>query len=325
MRGHIRLGELFDNYLREVTPSKAPSTQAHDRRCAVLFSQAFGTGREVRALSRREWDRFIAERRSGRLAPGGQKRKRDTPAPAPRTVRNRVIAYDLQWLLAVLHWATRAGDGRGDVLLDRNPLDGLELPREENPNRPRLDGEAYDKLRGVAPAVSPLFELALILAHETGHRINSIRLLRWSDVDLEARTVRWRAENDKIGYEHTTPLSAQAAAALDAERSRRPAIGDAWIFSRADKLSEPRSRHAFNGWWQRAVELAGLPVVTRRGWHSLRRKFATELKSIPLTDLCALGGWKESQTVLKCYQQPDEATMRTALEQRQMLRIGSGS
>ena len=73
------------------------------------------------------------------------------------------------------------------------------------------------------------------------------------------------------------------------------------------------------------MELAGLPVVTRRGWHSLRRKFATELKSIPLTDLCALGGWKESQTVLKCYQQPDEATMRTALEQRQMLRIGSGS
>lgn len=324
-RGHIRLGALFDNYLREVTPSKAPSTQAHDRRCAALFCQAFGASREARALSRREWDRFIAERRSGRLAPVGQERKSGTPKPKPRAVRNRVIAYDLQWLLAVLHWATRAGDGRGDVLLDRNPLDGLELPREENPQRPRLDASAYQKLQAVASDVSALFALALVLAHETGHRINSIRLLRWSDVDLEARTVRWRAANDKIGYEHTTPLSVDAAAALDAERSRMPAIGDAWIFPRADTLSEPRSRHAFNEWWQRGVELAGLPAVARRGWHSLRRKFATELKSIPLTDLCALGGWKEAQTVLKCYQQPDEDTMRTALEQRQMLRIGNGS
>ena len=48
----------------------------------------------------------------------------------------------------------------------------------------------------------------------------------------------------------------------------------------------------------------------------MRRKFATELKHVPLKDLCLLGGWKEPQTVLKCYQRPDECTMRDAMEQR---------
>ena len=54
--------------------------------------------------------------------------------------------------------------------------------------------------------------------------------------------------------------------------------------------------------------------------HSLRRKFATELKDEPLKDLCQLGGWKDPQTVLKCYQTADEESMREALSRRQTLR-----
>jgi hypothetical protein len=45
---------------------------------------------------------------------------------------------------------------------------------------------------------------------------------------------------------------------------------------------------------------------------SLRRKFATEMKATSLKDLCALGGWKDHDTILKCYQQPDAETMRGA-------------
>jgi hypothetical protein len=56
------------------------------------------------------------------------------------------------------------------------------------------------------------------------------------------------------------------------------------------------------------------------GWHSLRLKFATELKHAPLKDLSYLGGWKEPQTLLKCYQRPDDAAMRDALESRGRLR-----
>jgi hypothetical protein len=45
----------------------------------------------------------------------------------------------------------------------------------------------------------------------------------------------------------------------------------------------------------------------------VRRKFATELKDLPLKDLCYLGGWKDPKTLLTCYQQPDEEGMRRAL------------
>jgi len=60
--------------------------------------------------------------------------------------------------------------------------------------------------------------------------------------------------------------------------------------------------------------------VPGRGWHSLRRKFATEMKATNLKDLCALGGWKDHNTILKCYQQPDPETMRVALANRGTLR-----
>jgi hypothetical protein len=78
-------------------------------------------------------------------------------------------------------------------------------------------------------------------------------------------------------------------------------------------------------WWQRAEELAKIKHEPGLGWHALRRKFATELKGVPLKDLCQLGGWKEPQTVLKCYQKPDEATMREALASRTQLHAAGQS
>ncbi len=94
------------------------------------------------------------------------------------------------------------------------------------------------------------------------------------------------------------------------------AIGDSWILPAPGDPSNPCSRHLLRDWWRRAEERAEVSHVRGRGWHSLRRKFATELKHVLLKDLCSLGGWKEPQTVLKCYQRPDECTMRDAMEQR---------
>ena len=38
---------------------------------------------------------------------------------------------------------------------------------------------------------------------------------------------------------------------------------------------------------------------------------------LPLRDLCDPGGWKDAQTILKCYQQPDEDLIRGALDDRE--------
>ncbi|MCY4399175.1 MAG: hypothetical protein OXE96_07555, partial [Gemmatimonadetes bacterium] len=68
--------------------------------------------------------------------------------------------------------------------------------------------------------------------------------------------------------------------------------------------------------WCRAQTLAGLEPKRGRSWHSLRRKFASDLMELPLKVLCELGGWKNAHTVLRCYQRPDAGRLRTALESR---------
>lgn len=165
-------------------------------------------------------------------------------------------------------------------------------------------------------------DLLLVLAHETGHRIGSVRQLRWSDVDLERKAIVWRRENDKIGFGHTTPLTDIAVAALKAVREAEEATGERWIFPAPEDESQPYSRHLVRDYWERMAKAAKLPKGQRLGWHSLRRKFASELKATPLRDLAQLGGWKCAQTILTCYIAPDEATQRAALEQRKSLHAG---
>ena len=319
----VTLRTLFDIYVREVSPGKGGSAQRHDRAAVRRFTEFLGSNRTPETLNRRDWDGFIRWRkqRGDERARTGQSTGQSTgqntgPTAEKRQVGNRVIEQDLKFLHAVLNWATLARDDSGAPLLKRNPLRGMPWPKNPSPRRVMLTAEEYQAIENVAGEVSPLFELALILAHETGHRIGSIRLLKWSDLALEAGRLRWRAEHDKIGVEHETFLTAPALQALEQARSERPSIGDTWLFRAPGNSSVPCSRHLCRDWWERAQELAGLKKEPGRGWHSLRRKFATDLKHVPLRDLCYLGGWKEPQTVLKCYQRPDEATMRRALESR---------
>lgn len=156
----------------------------------------------------------------------------------------------------------------------------------------------------------------LILAHETGHRIGAVRQLLWSDIDLDARTIRWRAETEKTGYGHFAPITEAAASALREVQATRPGIRDAPVFPAEKNPGQSVDRFRPTKWWRRAEEAADLEPKKGRGWHSLRRKFASDLMHQPLKVLCELGGWKSPQTILTCYQQPDEQQMRAALADR---------
>jgi hypothetical protein len=39
------------------------------------------------------------------------------------------------------------------------------------------------------------------------------------------------------------------------------------------------------------------------------RKWATERKHLPTVDVAAAGGWTGTETLVRCYQQADEATI----------------
>ena len=201
-------------------------------------------------------------------------------------------------------------------LVERNPVQGFPLPKESSPRRPVMTQERYEAMLAVAERIHWRFKLALVLAHETGHRIGAIRQLRRMDLDLPRHVVRWRAEADKIGFGHETPLTSKATDALEEAQRRNPAIGDAWVFPAPEDTSKPCSRYLMRGWWHRAERLADLHHVKGLGWHGLRRKFADELRDAPLRDLQALGGWKNPTTPLEQYQTADQTSMRRALESR---------
>jgi integrase len=299
--GAITLAALFDNYLREVTPTKGASKQAHDRRTASLVLDILGPARRAEEVTHRDAARFVAERRRRGDCRSGTRRG--------QPLRARALQYDVAWLKAVLAWAIGAG------VLDRNPLVGYTPPAETSPRRPIVTASEYEALLAVSDTIHPLFRLALTVVHETGHRIGAVRLLRWADVDLERQLVRWRAENDKIGYEHETWLTSTAVEAFVTARRSQAVISE-WIFPAPSDAAKPLSRHLLRDWWQRAQAQAKLPAEPGRGWHSLRRQFATEMKHAPLRDLCELGGWKSPQTVLTCYQRADSASMQQALAAR---------
>lgn len=298
---HLTLAELFDIYGKERTPLKGRSQQAADRRAARNWCDILGQARLVGTLTHRDAARFTAERRRrGNQRQGGA---------YGRPLGARAIDHDVRSLRSALRWAVGAG------LLDRNPLEGFRLQGEKNPRRPIATAPVYEAMLSKAGGVGPLFPALLTIVHETGHRIGAVRQLRWVDVDLDDRTIRWRAQTDKTGREHVTPLTNAAVDALRSARRTAGAISE-WVFPSPTDAGVPVSVNLARDWWLRCERVAGIPHEPGCGFHSLRRLFATELKHVPLKDVCELGGWRSPQLVVSVYQRADLATMRTALEQR---------
>ena len=300
----LTLKMLFDIYGEEVTPTKSELTQKRDRVAIGMFLKFFGKDRQPATLSQRDWDRFIRKRRSGRVGSSG------------KPVSDRTIQQDLKFLVAVFNWAAKSRDEHGRLFLESSPLRGLKTPVEKNPKRVLMTESEYHAFLEASIYVDWRFRVALVLAHETGHRIGAIRQLRWPDIDLEGKTIRWRAEHEKTGYEHVTPVTADAKAILEEARRWSPGVGNVPVLPHKKGSPKCISLSQASAWWAKARVVAGLELKPGRGWHSLRRKFASDLMDQPLKVLCELGGWKNAQTVLNCYQRADQGRLRKALEHR---------
>jgi integrase len=81
------------------------------------------------------------------------------------------------------------------------------------------------------------------------------------------------------------------------------------LFPSETDSNEAIRRDVFSKWLQQAERKAGLPKLDGSLWHAYRRSWATSRKDLPLSDVAAAGGWSDVGTLLRCYQQPDDATM----------------
>ena len=69
-----------------------------------------------------------------------------------------------------------------------------------------------------------------------------------------------------------------------------------------------------------AEEKVELPKSEGGLWHPYRRKWATERKYLPLKDVAAAGGWRDTETLLTSYQQPDDETLLAVMNEERKVR-----
>ena len=255
-----------------------------------------GAEREVRSLGKSDIERYAEARRAEGVGQG-------------------TVCGDVAALKIALNWAMEHPAQDGRFLLEANPIVRVKVAHEQNPKRPVADEGRYKALKKVAPQLPRAFELALDLAWGTGHRIGAILGLRWEDILFDPTEqcpfgrIRWRAEFDKVGNEHETPMNSLARQVLLRRREERPGIGAAWIFPAPKDASERLDRHLVGRWLRKAEEKAELTHLPGGGWHAFRRGWATARKHFPLKDVAEAGGWKDTASLQRSYTHTDPRTV----------------
>ena len=192
--------------------------------------------------------------------------------------------------------------------IGRNREGGREryLTREEAPKLLAAADSTGDPTDGV------LVRLWLL----TGLRRSELLHRRWSDIDLEERTLT--VPKTKNGRTHTVPLSGRAVELLTSlPRSIAP---DAPLFPGKDPLAP---RLDYKRPWERIRELSGLHDLTV---HDLRRTVATwlaHLGRVPMATVSAvLNHSPPGAGVTALYARPVAESVREALEEMERLVTG---
>lgn len=326
------IARLFAAYKTHRTPHKGAGDQGEDERRITMWTRVLGAHKDPHLIARGEWERFIEIRRSGAIDATGNAvpapQKPEDPQRQP--VRDGTVRADCLWLRQVLGWGTtwRERDGNGPYLMRENPVRGFDVPEEKNVRRPVASTDRFEALRTVSDRVtmeltrngkretvrSYLSEL-LDVVQGTGRRVSAVLALRYENVQL-AKTktaphgaIRWPGETDKMGKAWAAPIGGGVRAALERVNRERPGIGAAFLFPSAKRTDQPVSYEEARRWLLEAERLAELAKQDGSSWHAYRRGWATARKHLPVADVAQAGGWESTETLQRCYQQPDEATI----------------
>jgi integrase len=326
--GAVTLEELWEQYAKSARFLRTGEENRKDAtsRVRILIGH-FGKAYDVRRFGEQDVAQYTASRLAGSIEyvdhHGAQ---RVTPPTKTRSAES-----DLILLYAMLRWATTVRTPDGKRWLQDHPLAGIPRPREQNPRRPVATFERFQKTRKMmrqlaARATDDIertrwvkMELALVIAEATGRRLGSIRQLRWDDIDFKRQTIRWRAEADKKRKEWIVPVPTSLLHDVREARSKLGAVGG-WVFAGERVPEQAMDRHLFDKWLSVAERAAKIPKLEGGLWHPYRRKWATERKHLSLKDVAAAGGWKDVETLLTCYQQPDMETLLAVMSEPRKLR-----
>lgn len=284
----------------------------------------FGDDCDVCKLTESDQSAFIKKRLAGGIKYGKDKSGKDKLTNA---VRSRSAEADLKLLNSMLNWARTVRVHGGKRLLDQNPLYGIRKPHEKNPRRPVATFERFQATRTAIQQLAEesktdperrkwlKLELGLVIAEATGRRLGSIRQLAWPDIDFSGETIRWRADTDKKGKAWAIPLTSALRDELKAFRLKLGGVFGGLVFPSESDAADPIRSDVFAKWLLSAEERAELPKLAGSLWHAYRRSWAIARKHLPAADVAAAGGWSDLTTLLRCYQQVDEATLLSVMNE----------
>jgi integrase len=123
-----------------------------------------------------------------------------------------------------------------------------------------------------------------------------------------------------MGKEWLAPINAEVRAAINQVRGDRALTGTPYLFPAVNDPSRPLRVEVASAWLIETEKLAGVPKHDGSLWHAYRRKWATERKHLPDVDVAAAGGWSDTSTLRKVYQQADMETMQRVVSEPRVLR-----
>lgn len=235
-------------------------------------------------ITRQDVERFRNDRLAGKLSRG----ERQKAKPSRSTVKAEIAL-----LRRILNVAMEEG------LLDRNPTQGVRVPRFNNRRERVVSREEYLRLlAAVDSREGPHWRILLILGWETGMRQGEILGLRWGDVSFQEHVLR--LPETKNGEARDVPLTEAAERALREWRGRR-GVGLRSTFVFPAKGRDGAMGHPWKA-WNRMRARAGVEDVN---YHDLRHTFITRMieAGVDVITLSEITGHKDLK-MLQRYSHP---------------------
>lgn len=327
-QGRATVADVFAAYERDVAAHLKGAGPREAKRRASIWTAFLGATRDVATIDFPTCDRYVRERRAGRITVDGYKL-------GPK-VTDRAIEADVVYLRAALNHATKVLRPNGRRLLEANPIQGYEPPRNKNPKRPVVSFDRFEKVLAKANGVDPqrLFGAFMQLVEGLGWRVSAICALRACDVDRQKAPASPHGRifkspaSDKEGAGGWIPMSPDVRSAIDRILATNPAIGEwplfpaprARVATDRGEIPKPWTRYHARALLERAELAAKLPPVDGGDFHPYRRKWATERKHLSPQDVAAAGAWRDLRALQTAYQQTDEATLLAVVSSPQKLR-----
>lgn len=257
----LTVAEALDQYLREVTPDKAPSTQVSERRRATILKKHLGQY-SLAALRPPVIAQYRDARKAGEITAG------INPKPGARagnTVRLELALLGHLYEVAIREWGI--GFIQNPVRYVRKPKIGEHRWRRLPPSDEKA---LFNELRKHS---NPMLYWIASIALETGMRASEIQNLQRRQIDLPRRVVRLFTTKNK--QPRDVPLSKKAVEILREAMGNpvRPIDTDLVFFGEPGK-DGVRRRYEFNKVWQEARARAG---IRNYRFHDLRHEAGSRL------------------------------------------------